>query len=875
MAEDQSEFPPRISHYLIEDLLGEGGFGRVYRAYDTRLERNVAIKVITGHEERETFINQDPGLGEARILASLDHPHIVPVFDVGSTDSGSVFIVSKLIEGETLAAQMSRVGRHSPADAARLLAKMARALHFAHEKGLVHRDVKPSNIVIDRAGEPILIDFGVALIFQSLNRKVGRYVGTAPYMSPEQARGESHLVSGRADIFSIGVILYEMLTGSPVTNGDTAEMLDEIARAEFSPPSHLEASVPPELERVCLAALSRSPADRPESAAALAESLEAFARGEVEPTNREVPVVVPKGLQSFDEHDADFFLDLVPGPRDSEGLPASIRFWKQKIETGDAEKSFRVGLIYGPSGCGKSSLIKSGLVPQLGPSVTTIFLEADEATPERLLEAVHRRFPRLDGERKLSSLMRRIREGEGAPLGCKVLLVIDQFEQYLHFSETDEFRLIDALRQCDGARLMTLLLVRDDFWMGVSKFFSKLEVKIDTGTNAGAVDLFDLDHAELVLVKFGRAFNRLPSVPERLTRDETRFVQRSIEMLADDSRVVPVKLALFADMFKSRPWKPASLVQIGGMKGLGVSFLEECFGRTSQDGISRWHGQAAAQILSSFLPDSSAEIKGQSRTYEELVAVSGYGDAADVATLMDLLVKEYRLVRPTSGDEETGDRRYGLTHDYLVPSIRKWSNLRKLDTRSGRAEIKLREIADRWSVTESRRLLPSVIEWCSIKFHTSQADWTPLERRLMKQGGQRVARIIGLMAVVAAAVSLAVWEINGRMTAQKLLSRLSGRKLENIEGLFQEMRLLRRWVNPMLKREIASRDPRSMEVLPARMALYSADPSQQEAICEFLFRLEPSDFGAICQWVGRMQPAVEDYFIRQSENLESFSYASL
>lgn len=202
-------------------------------------------------------------------------PHIVPVYDVGRTNHGLCYTVSKLIEGSDIGTKIkdNRIGFH---EAAHLIATIAEALHYAHTRGLVHRDIKPANVLIDALGNAFIADFGLALKDEDFG-KSGGIAGTPAYMSPEQARGEGHRVDGRSDIFSLGVVMYELLTRKrPFRGTSPVEVMEQIIRTEPRPLRQIDDTIPKELDRICQKAFSKRASERYSTVKDMAEDLRLF-----------------------------------------------------------------------------------------------------------------------------------------------------------------------------------------------------------------------------------------------------------------------------------------------------------------------------------------------------------------------------------------------------------------------------------------------------------------------------------------------------------------------------------------------------------------------------------------------------------------------
>lgn len=274
------EPPGNVGRFKLIGAVGSGSFGTVFKALDPDLGRLVAVKVPregarTGRPTLARFLR------EARHIARLRHQGIVPLYEVGHHE-GLPYLVSAFVQGPTLE-DLLTARRPTPSESARIIAEVADALQYAHDQGVIHRDVKPSNIILDDDGRPYLMDFGVAKSdaadLATLTSE-GQVIGTPAYMSPEQAQGDTHATDRRSDVYSLGVVLYQLLAGEPPFRGNVRMLLHQVEHEEPRPPRKLDDRIPRDLETICLKAMDKEPWRRYPSARAFAEDLRRYLAGE-------------------------------------------------------------------------------------------------------------------------------------------------------------------------------------------------------------------------------------------------------------------------------------------------------------------------------------------------------------------------------------------------------------------------------------------------------------------------------------------------------------------------------------------------------------------------------------------------------------------
>ncbi|MEO2031097.1 MAG: serine/threonine protein kinase, partial [Planctomycetaceae bacterium] len=413
-----------------------------------------------------------------------------------------------------------------------------------------------------------------------------------------------------------------------------------------------------------------------------------------------------------------------------------------------------------------------------------------------------------------------------------------------------------------------VVMVRDDFWMAATRFGMELEVDFVPGDNIASVDLFPIRHAEKVLAAFGRAFGTLPDEIGQSSKEQRDYVKQSIAGLAEEGKVICVRFALFAEMMKGKEWTPSTLKEVGGTSGVGVTFLEETFSAQTAVPRHRLHQKAARAVLKALLPESGTDIKGQMMSRDELLEASGYTNGPkNFDELIRILDSEIRLITPTDPEgvependsvlpTEAGKKYYQLTHDYLVPSLRRWLTRKQKETRKGRAELKLAERTALWTAKPENRHLPSLMEWASIRTLTDRKKWSRPQRKMMGRAERVIgfySGLAGIAVVLVVCVGLFVGnQIEQRQNAhyaKALVESLSAANTADVEDLVVEISDYQQWATPLLKEIVADENSSPTAKLHASLVLVKNDPSQVDFLLRQLLAASPDDVPVIVSFL--------------------------
>ena len=398
----------------------------------------------------------------------------------------------------------------------------------------------------------------------------------------------------------------------------------------------------------------------------------------------EPPQIIPKGLKSYDKHDEHFFFELLPGPRPVGNIPASVCFWRSRIEEKDPAHPHPLGVLSGPNGCGKTSFVKAGLLPHIDASIPALYIDVrSTGFKEKLHHKIHQGIsPYFNASHAQVSHAAQSDMSSELSLG-PILLVLDQFEHWLLTrQETEITELGMMLKSLAGQQLQTILVVRDYFYDLTEQFIESLGVSFSREEDTVHMHFFPKYHATRVLEAYGQAYQILG---DRITREQKMFLREAVDGLCDEEYVLPVRLALLFEMLQGIEWKPEILRKKGGSQGIIKAYLETVFCAEHPNPRYRQHRDAAKAVLRALLPRWIDARKPPIRPQELLVKIAGYQNSMlDWHGLMQILDAEIRLVKPVllpdSSNVGCKDRQQGktmwhccyqMTHEFYVSIVRR------------------------------------------------------------------------------------------------------------------------------------------------------------------------------------------------------------
>lgn len=719
----QPDIPKTVDRYELGDPVGHGSFGRVFRAYDPLLDSEVAVKLIQRDILSSTKRDGEL-LQEIRTTAALRScPGIATVFDAGRIGRYS-YIVSQFIDGPRLKDVIRN--EHDEWTLPQILdlaIQIATTLAFAHNNGVVHRDIKPSNILL-RDGKTYLVDFGLA--FKDTDVITGRLAGTVPYMSPEQLSIVEN-IDYRSDIWSFGVVLYELVAGTRPFSGDSVA---EIRKQVYEPLVPIN-DCPPTLWSIIERCLTRRKSKRYGSAAEIADELQ-IALAQIQSPASKKPKgekpFIPPGMRSFNETESGELLQLLPGARDIRGVPLSVVHWKNKLEfpTDCGPERECVHYLYGPSGAGKSSFVRAALIPQFSDQTEVLWVRGSRHHLERDLQDILRQRYDLD-EPSLAQNIVQLRKRPHKRDFKRLIIVVDQFEQWLTSKQRVDTDLTNAvLHACP--EIHWLFVTRSEYWMELSEFAAEQDRPLVQEQNCEAIQLLDKESGRRALTKFGVWYGGFQS--ETLNANQRQLVDTVIdEFVQQDEYVNCARVSYLAQILSRRQiWTYKSFAEAGGLKEIEVEFLEHLFRGPKAPAHYKKLVPAIQWIIQQLLPRVDSPICET----KVLPALCPFPDEVKDRALA-VLVQDLQLVARSDAPHLNGQTGYRIVHEFLGNALRQWSIQVDRSSFTGRARLRLREKAEIWELTQKNEHLPSPVEWAKLSLLTSADRRSEIESTMLRK----------------------------------------------------------------------------------------------------------------------------------------------
>ena len=792
---DDPRVGTELAGYRIESLLGWGGMSVVYLAEDLRLKRRVALKLLAPSlAEDELF--RDRFLRESELAASIDHPNIVPIYEAG-TNEDILFIAMRYVEGRDLKERLER-GRLNPADAIGLLTQVASALDAAHARGLVHRDVKPSNVLLDTGARPdgsdhvYLADFGITKRVSEATGvgDDGHLLGTIAYVAPEQIAGEA--IDGRADIYSLACVLYECLVGQPPFRRDS-DLAVVFAHLETEPPapSAERPELPAALDAVIARALAKDPEKRYPSCRELARAALAVAVDEASRTLVDVASRAAAGRSDLTEVEAELtgkVIDLqlareqaqalsgplTPARVAAEGIcpfkglasfepvDAEYYFGRERLVAELVARLVGAGFlgIVGPSGSGKSSVLRAGLLPALAGGV----LPGSGGWRRLLLRP---------GERPLEELRRVLVTGakdpvaealDTLPANERLLLAVDKLEELFTAcrSEGERAAFADTLARAaadsDG-RAVVVVALRADFYGRFAAYPGLAELLGGNQVLVGPMQASELRRA--VELPAGRVGLRV----------EPELADALVDDLKGEPGALPLLSTALLELWQKRQDNVLTLADYrasGGVHGAVARLAEGTYAR-----VPEGHRQLVRAVMLRLVGEDEGDAPVRRRAPLAELDLERNGDVADVlATLADS-----RLVSVGEGSVE-------VAHEAL---LREWPRLRDWideDAEGRRLRRHITEAASEWDAAGRDQgelyrgaRLAAALDWTGDhaldlnelerEFVTESREASESETKRVRRTNRRLRGLLaGIAVLLAAAVAGGIFAVVQRSEAR-------------------------------------------------------------------------------------------------------------